>query len=85
MIVVPCPEVIFGSVNIDPNGIYLQSLTRAADSFSADFKNDQAYWQIDTRLTDTIRISSGYVMKTASNWCVRRSVYAHTYSRYKAD
>ncbi len=54
------PEVIFGSTNIDPNGIYLQSLTRAADSFSADFENAQAYWQIDTRLTDTIRVSSGY-------------------------
>ena len=53
------PEIIFGSVNIDPQGITLREFIDASDAFDADFENKQAYLQADAQITDTIRVSGG--------------------------
>lgn len=53
------PEVIFGSVNIDPNGVYLDEFFDPSSAFTADFENTQLFAQVDAQVTDTVRVSAG--------------------------
>ena len=53
------PEVIFGSVNIDPNGIYLDEFFDASSAFTADFENKQFFAQVDAQVNDQVRVSAG--------------------------
>lgn len=53
------PEIVFGTFNIDPNGIYLREYIDASDHFDANFKNTQFYGQMDAQLTETVRFSGG--------------------------
>ena len=53
------PEVIFGPVNIDPNGVFLDEFFDPSSAFTADFENKQFYAQIDAQVTDEVRVSAG--------------------------
>lgn len=53
------PEVIFGSANIDPNGIFLDEFFDPSSAFTAEFENTQLFAQIDAQVTDTVRVSAG--------------------------
>ncbi len=53
------PEVIFGSVNIDPNGIFLDEFFDPSSAFTADFENKQFFAQVDAQVTDQVRVSAG--------------------------
>ncbi|GHF17262.1 TonB-dependent receptor [Kordiimonas sediminis] len=53
------PEIIFGSVNIDPNGIILKEFIDASDRFEADFENKGGFVQADAQVTETLRVSGG--------------------------
>lgn len=53
------PEVIFGSVNIDPNGVFLDEFFDPSSAFTAEFENTQLFAQLDAQVTDTVRVSAG--------------------------
>lgn len=53
------PEIIFGSVNIDPNGIYLSEYFDPSSAFTAEFENKQFFGQVDAQVTDQVRVSAG--------------------------
>jgi outer membrane receptor protein involved in Fe transport len=53
------PEIIFGPVNIDPNGFVLTEFFDESDTFTAGFENIQAYGALDIQLTDFVRVSGG--------------------------
>ncbi len=53
------PEIIFGSVNIDPNGVFLDEFFDASSAFTADFENKQFYAQVDAQVNDQVRVSAG--------------------------
>ncbi len=54
------PEIIFGRINVDPNGYVLQDNTVPSDAFLADFENVQFYAGFDAQLTQTLRIAAGF-------------------------
>ncbi len=53
------PEIIFGRVNIDPNGYVLSEFTQPSDSFEADSEIFGAYAGLDALITPTIRVAAG--------------------------
>lgn len=53
------PEVIYGRVNIDPNGFVIEERTDPSDAFQADFENTGYYAQLDAQLTPTVRVAGG--------------------------
>lgn len=53
------PEIIFGTTNIDPQGIFLREFIDASDSFTAEFKNTGAFAQADMKLSEVLRLSGG--------------------------
>jgi len=53
------PEIIFGPVNVDPNGFVLTESTEPSDFWSASMDNYQGFGQLDIQLTPRIRIAGG--------------------------
>ncbi len=53
------PEIIFGRVNIDPNGYRLVDNTQASDAFLADSEIIAGYAGLDAQVTPTLRIAAG--------------------------
>ncbi|WP_262689877.1 TonB-dependent receptor domain-containing protein [Kordiimonas aestuarii] len=53
------PEIIFGAVNIDPDGIRLTETFDPSDFYTADFENIQGYLGADVELSPKMRIAFG--------------------------
>jgi outer membrane receptor protein involved in Fe transport len=53
------PEIIFGPVNIDPNGIRLTEIFDPSDFYTASFENVQGYLGADIELSPKMRLAFG--------------------------
>ncbi|WP_119681659.1 TonB-dependent receptor domain-containing protein [Indioceanicola profundi] len=53
------PEVIFGPINVDPNGFRLTEKTSPSDAFTAEIENYQYYAQFDAQVLPTLRLAGG--------------------------
>ncbi len=54
------PEIAFGQINIDPEGLFLVDNTSPSDAFSANDEFTSAYALLDVQLTQTVRLSAGF-------------------------
>jgi len=53
------PEIIFGPVNVDPDGFRLNEVTNPADAFTAEIETFQYYGQFDMELSPVLRLAGG--------------------------
>ncbi len=53
------PEITFGRINIDPNGLILVDNTSPSDAFNANDEVFSAYGLVDVQITPVLRVSAG--------------------------